>query len=51
MYREDKTFAILFTLCLSLFSVPLMGQVGGSMLASEPIHLSVSIGSVEHVLD
>ncbi|MDQ8195987.1 TolC family protein [Coraliomargarita sp. SDUM461004] len=41
MYREDKTFAILFTLCLSLLSAPLMGQGAGSAVASEPLHLSV----------
>ncbi|WPJ96060.1 TolC family protein [Coraliomargarita algicola] len=41
MYREDKTFAILFTLCLSLLSVSLMGQVADSAIASEPLHLSV----------
>ncbi|MGZ0654839.1 TolC family protein [Coraliomargarita sp. W4R72] len=41
MYREDKTFAILMALCLSLFAAPLIGQGESIVVPSEPLHLSV----------
>jgi len=46
MYREDKTFAIIMALCLSLFAAPLWGEgevVEGEVVvaSSETLHLSI----------
>lgn len=42
MYREDKTFAILITLCLSLLPATLSAADASAVAAEEPLHLSLA---------